>query len=98
MNILHLIVLFFVIAVIVRLIVEIKRLNDVIDEGAERETEMNTMLLQSMRRAMRRADQLQADYDRLRAKLEPYQARPQEWQNPNPWTEWDSSVGKDGEK
>lgn len=94
MNILHLIVLFFVIAVIVRLIVEIKRLYKMLDEDIESSSEMNDMLLQSMRRT----EQLQADYDRLLAKLEPYQAKPQEWQNPNPWTEWDSSVGKDGEK
>lgn len=94
MNILHLIVLFFVIAVIVRLIVEIKRLYKMLDEDIESSSEMNDMLLQSMRRT----EQLQADYDRLLAKLEPYQAKPQEWQNPNPWTEWDSSVGKDGEE
>lgn len=87
MNILHLIILIVVIAVIVRLIVEIKRLYNLFDEGTEREVEMNDMLLQSMRQN----DQLQADYDRLLAKLEPYQqAKPQEWQNPNPWQEWDS--------
>jgi predicted Holliday junction resolvase-like endonuclease len=79
MNILHLIILIVVAAVLVRLIVEIKRLNNLFDEGTERELEMNDMLLQSMRQT----DQLQADYDRLRAKLEPYQTK--EWQNPNPW-------------
>lgn len=79
MNILHLLILIIVMITVIMLIVKISDMDDVIDEVTEHTDEMNDMLLQSLRRT----EQLQADYDRLLAKLEPYQTK--EWQNPNPW-------------